>query len=641
MKLLSAHITNFRSIKAAKITFDPPCLVLVGINEAGKSNILKALSTLGDFMPTKNDIREPLLNEEPITDASIEFRFSLTKPEAEEVATRAKTVVLSRTDADCAILSGKAFDLNAFVAQRAEGLLEVDIIRNTKFGQYWTIDKGWKLADGWVKPSDTCPEGWMLNADIALQDIKLLFRPDFPEIPGDYLKPGEMEDLADAVGAVVADFVSANLPTVVSWQYSDRNLLPASISIAEFKADPPTCIPLMNMFRLAGHQEIEKSINSVMGESRNRIDNFFSRIATRTTEHFQNVWKEHGAVSFTLRPDGQFLIPGVREANVFNFAQRSDGFKRFVSFLLSVSANVKSGDLTNCLLLVDEPDISLHPSGARFLRDELIRISDSNTVVYSTHSVFMIDREKIERHLIVTKEEEKTKLAVANDENMFSEEVILNALGSSVFEALREQNILFEGWKDKQLFSLATSRFPTGLTKLRASLKSVGICYARGAKNIKSITPLLELAQRDCLIVTDGDQPAKERQKEYQADHGYGMWVRYDELLPSAPVDVTSEDFIKFSVFQPKLVEIQARYSLGEFSDDPTRSVGRLRALDRWLATGGLGKEDRKAVVNEIKSYVSDNLKPSNIESSYYDLLKALAERLDEQQSSDGAAIAS
>jgi len=337
----------------------------------------------------------------------------------------------------------------------------------------------------------------------------------------------------------------------------------------------------------------------------------------------------------------QTLIPGVREANVFNFAQRSDGFKRFVSFLLSVSANVKSGDLTNCLLLVDEPDISLHPSGARFLRDELIRISESNTVVYSTHSVFMIDRETIGRHLIVTKEEEKTKLDVADDENMFSEEVILNALGSSVFDALREQNILFEGWKDKQLFSVATSRFPSGFARFRSSFKSVGICYARGAKNIKSITPLLELAQRDCIIVTDGDQPARERQKEYQSDHGYGQWFRYDELLPSAPIDVTSEDFIKFSAFQPKLAEVRERYPLlSEFSDDTTRTVGRLRALDRWLAAGGIDKDGRKSLINEIKSHVSDNLKPSNIESSYYDLLKALAERLGKHPSLDEAAVA-
>ena len=634
MKLDSAHIVNFRSIKSARITFAPPCLVLVGVNEAGKSNVLKALSALGEFTPGKDDVREALLNEEPVARAFIEFYFSLTSLEVQTVLNQLKKLVLQKTSRQCATTNGVTHDLGSFVSRRANGVFHVDVIKQKKLAQYWAIGKEWHLAAGWVKPSEACPEELTLPDGVVLRKAKLLFRSDYPDVSDEYLKPAEITDLASAVGGTIAEFIKTNLPNVVSWQYSDRNLLPASISIEEFKDDPKTCVPLMNMFRLAGYQDIAREIDAVMGESRNRIENFFARVATSTTEHFQTVWKEHKSVSFTLRPDGQFLIPGVREANVFNFAQRSDGFKRFVSFLLSVSANVKSGDLTNCLLLVDEPDISLHPSGARFLRDELIKISDSNTVIYSTHSVFMIDRDKIERHLIVKKEGEKTDVAVANDENMFSEEVILNALGSSVFEALRERNLVFEGWKDKQLFVVATSRFPAGFAKLRSAFKSVGLCYGRGAKNIKSITPLLELAQRDCLIVTDGDQPAKDRQKEHRADHGYGTWLRYDELLPSAPADVTSEDFIKLSAFVPKLEQMQVTHpALSKFVDDQTRSVGRLRVLDKWLVTAGLDKDQRKSAITEIKDYVSDNLKPADIELDYYELLKALAERLEEQSS--------
>ncbi|MCA9478622.1 MAG: AAA family ATPase, partial [Nanoarchaeota archaeon] len=61
MILTKARITNFRSIpKHYEISFSPRCRILVGINEAGKSNILKALSLLNkkeDFSPT--DIRTP------------------------------------------------------------------------------------------------------------------------------------------------------------------------------------------------------------------------------------------------------------------------------------------------------------------------------------------------------------------------------------------------------------------------------------------------------------------------------------------------------------------------------------------------------------------------------------------------------
>jgi len=38
------------------------------------------------------------------------------------------------------------------------------------------------------------------------------------------------------------------------------------------------------------------------------------------------------------------------------------------------------------------------------MREELIKLSQFNTVLFATHSVFMIDREAIERHIIVKKE---------------------------------------------------------------------------------------------------------------------------------------------------------------------------------------------------------------------------------------------
>jgi len=48
MKLDYIRIKNFRSIKDCRIKFDIPCRTLVGINESGKSNVLRALRLLSD-----------------------------------------------------------------------------------------------------------------------------------------------------------------------------------------------------------------------------------------------------------------------------------------------------------------------------------------------------------------------------------------------------------------------------------------------------------------------------------------------------------------------------------------------------------------------------------------------------------------
>ncbi|MDP3426268.1 MAG: AAA family ATPase, partial [Humidesulfovibrio sp.] len=86
MKLKRAEIENFRSIKNAKIEFGESCYVLVGINESGKSNVLKALEYLDvEKNPLDTDVREPLPAEGLISNSSVRFVFELELPEIEHL----------------------------------------------------------------------------------------------------------------------------------------------------------------------------------------------------------------------------------------------------------------------------------------------------------------------------------------------------------------------------------------------------------------------------------------------------------------------------------------------------------------------------------------------------------------------------
>lgn len=52
MKIKSVEIKNFRSIENITISLNPRCRILVGINEAGKSNIMRVLRLFGnEFVP--------------------------------------------------------------------------------------------------------------------------------------------------------------------------------------------------------------------------------------------------------------------------------------------------------------------------------------------------------------------------------------------------------------------------------------------------------------------------------------------------------------------------------------------------------------------------------------------------------------
>jgi len=413
------------------------------------------------------------------------------------------------------------------------------------------------------------------------------------------------------------------LPDCVYWTYEDDNLLPARISQAKFVQNPDSCHPLKNMFRLAGIADIQEAFASAQRKSTHGVRNLLDLVAKTATKHIHSIWSEYKNVRISLVPYGPTEIDaGIKDThNLFEMSRRSDGFKRFVSFLLMVSAQVRTKQLANTLLLIDEPDNSLHPSGARYLREELIAISKNNYVVYSTHSIFMIDRDNIGRHLITTKKNEVTRLTEANESNFVDEEVLYNSLGHSVFEHIKKRNIVFEGWRDKELFEVAISKLPSKYKDLKEQFKEIGSCYAHGVRDIRYITPMIELANRECFIISDDDEISKEKQKEYIKNRGYGTWKRYSEIQ-SGTTAITGEDFLvaeailaawkKVWSIQPGLPELTVK--------DINGTKGRVHAISSLLQKNGFHVEAKK-IVDEFKEELFNDLKPSHIDSSYYELL--------------------
>jgi len=585
MELNRVQITNFRSIKDLTIYLSPKCRVLVGINEAGKSNILRALSMLNkEQVPTDDDKRDPLPDEPLVTEAYIRFIFKLDKLDRRQVFDKIKDNFITKDiKRPLLIYKAKELTLHDFCDERTEGLYRVNILnpRNKKENAYWTLSDGYNVHDTWKKPSATCPPTYTIilsdntNTTIAKHIINI---EDYPEIPADYLTDVTPDDINAIVGSQISNLVTAGLPDCTYWVYNERNLLPGKIELSGFISNPSTCLPLKHMFELADIKDIAKAITDEQKRP-NGLRNLLRRVADRTTKHIRNVWKEYKDIKIILLENGPHIDAAIEDKfNLYNFARRSDGFKRFVTFLLMISAKERTKQLKNTLLLIDEPDIGLHPSGARYLRDELIKISETNYVVYSTHSIFMVDRDNTERHLIVKKENEETSAENVSQSNIKDEEVIYNALGHSIFEDLAKKNVIFEGWRDKQLFRVAIKTPPSKYKGLKDEFRGVGTCHAIGVKDIPRVSTILELADRECAIVSDDDSVAKQHQKEY---NGHGKWYRYSEILDTTKA-LTGEDFIKPEVFKPIFKNLMLQYSsLSELSEDQLRdSSGKLYIID-------------------------------------------------------------
>jgi hypothetical protein len=94
-------------------------------------------------------------------------------------------------------------------------------------------------------------------------------------------------------------------------------------------------------------------------------------------------------------------------------SQRSDGFRQFISFLLTLSAENQIEELNHTLMLIDEPEAHLHPQAQINLCKELIKITSNGTdniAFYATHSNYMIDKNNLERNIKVVKKRNGTTL---------------------------------------------------------------------------------------------------------------------------------------------------------------------------------------------------------------------------------------
>lgn len=125
MKLTRAQITNFRSIKELTIKFDRSCRILVGINESGKSNILKALALLdSNNKISKSDERLILSTEEPFNEASVDFVFSLSDEEINNLYESIIEIILSKNSKEVVLIKheNNQIDLKEFCKLRSSGL---------------------------------------------------------------------------------------------------------------------------------------------------------------------------------------------------------------------------------------------------------------------------------------------------------------------------------------------------------------------------------------------------------------------------------------------------------------------------------------------------------------------------------------
>lgn len=632
MNLKYAELKNFRSIKEARIEFNENCKILLGINESGKTNILRALRLVSkDILPQDDDVRQVSHEESIDLPAKCTFVFEFSDSEWEYISSEVKKLIATGDDSEKAAFTLGKYEIpisDLFLKKR-EALYVVNLKLKTKYYAVWRFSKNYKSAPGWYKIPKSLTRGTISliinDENIDAVNFRIVNGSLLKDQDKSLLEPATPEDFNDIYGQVAGDFLERNHPEVVFWNYSDDYLLPERILTTSFLEDPDTCIPLKHMFLLAGVTDISTTIQGIKSLASAKR-NLLSRVAAKSTQYLHESWPDYNHLHFEIYENGDFIECVIKDSfNSFGMDKRSDGFKRFVSFILSISVKKANNDLKDVLFIQDEPDTNLHPSATRYLLSEMLKISENNKVIFSTHSIFMIDREKIERHYIVEKHNEVTSVKVADISNIADEEVLYNALGYSIFEVLKNKNIIFEGWKDKRCFRIAVDNPKHGYASLK-KLSQIGTCHSVGVKDIERVASFLELASRKFIIVSDSDAVARQKQQLYRGD---GIWYRYDELI-DLNGEFTLEDFIDHTYIKAKVIEIISKDhnidSFGEFvlsEDVPVLSV-----ISNWLGRNNIRGDFQKNSLRLIKDAIIEEIDVNKFTNRYWEILRAIELKL-------------
>ncbi|WP_298706703.1 AAA family ATPase [uncultured Campylobacter sp.] len=508
MKLDRFEIKNFRSIKDMAINIEErngkKCIILVGKNEAGKSNILKAISAV--FNGYKVSIKDQRKTASDSDEYYIDAIFKLTQKDISDI----KEKLIEEYHIESLDIFENNLSIESFIQETfGEMILTLSIKDNDTpsliYREYEELNDKYKISNLFYYSTD--------NRQIT----KLEGESNSP-----LLEPLTYDHMKTIVFEIIKNIIPMEniYKRVMFWEYSDSHLLPSNVNIENFKNNPDICMPLKNIFYLSNIKDIQQDIENAAKKDKG-LHSFLDNISNKATKEFREIWPDLKNIKFVIRKDGEEFDIRIQEKEFYSNEDRSDGFKRFIAILLILSIEYRTQKEYSRLILFDEPDAFLYPTSARFLKEELLKISEKAVVIYSTHSPFMIDNECIERHLVIERKDDISEIVPQGKSPFQEDELLKRAIGSHIFESIQLKNIIFEGYMDYKIFKMFCNI---------NDFKNCGIVYMGGIKDVDMITTMMMLTGKKFLIISDSDETSKNKKKDFEErfPEFKTNWIEYD-----------------------------------------------------------------------------------------------------------------
>lgn len=380
MKIIEYRIRNYKAVKDTSIKLNYSLNPIIGVNESGKTTILSAILAFdknrdkvnsGNHLEYKNKYSTGATKDSKITATLI-----LDKDELKDLK---KSLNLKSETPDYEHLL-KITDKTPFILTRElsspekEYTLEDDIFSdNNKKNIINFLLKNLPYILYFDDFTDRVPEEIVFKEDYK-NTGKLAFSKnrEWQEIIVEIFRRAEVEGIDD-----------------------DKN-------------------PLKSFFHLTDKDQKDDILSDIEDVLNKEIIDEWKRIKK---SGFKNFADDSDNLSLELKCEDNIFTFKVRDKSnkekkrTFNVSERSKGFQWFFNYMIKLKFNPRyKVKKENSIFLLDEPGSYLHSSAQSELLKELKSVSEKNTIVYCTHSQYLLNPKTIKLGSIKIAEKENSTI---------------------------------------------------------------------------------------------------------------------------------------------------------------------------------------------------------------------------------------
>ncbi|TFD68495.1 AAA family ATPase [Cryobacterium ruanii] len=497
MLITRARVTNYRSvIDSEYFEVEPRKTILVGVNEAGKTAVLKALQSINATADTPPldflfDYPRSRLNEiqrgtkTPSEIKVAEATFALSDADRAAVASKVQLDETATITWHKYLDNDLRYSVYGFPSSPTFGDVTQDLIRLRSYlAAHDSPASLLTLLDEIGTNNGSEP----LAGDVAAT-IKSALTTALPLIDEEdgkettrWAKIEELASKGSAVSEAVA-ILRTRIPLLVYYstyftvrpridleslaarqergdvdnEYDFGNLCLLKLlgftarELSSMASGPPT---KPNYYETDGDVRKEHDIAVVAYQRKLDSRQYQLNAASVTlTKDLRRVWGDE-TLQLRIVADGQYLkVMVVDDLGVeVELDQRSEGFRWLVSFFVVFRSQAQD-DLEGAILLLDEPGLSLHALKQQEFRKTISLLGEDNQIIYSTHSPFMVGSDELDLVRIAEMKDRAagtkihSRLQVDDPRSVFPLQAALGyELAQSMFS--QKKNLVCEGVTD-------------------------------------------------------------------------------------------------------------------------------------------------------------------------------------------------